>query len=132
MYADLLLTPTVSQGPLNVALFYRFCMHIHQLLNDSALTSRALVFYTSDHPHKKANASLLAAMYSMIIDHIEPADAFHPFSQIEFKPFRDAGYGRPDYCLTMQDVLYGVHRAIKEKLLDLSEFNLEEYEYYEQ
>lgn len=119
-------------GPLNVALFYRFCMHVHQLLNDETYASKSFVFYTSNHPHRKANASLLAAMYSMIIDRIEPADAFHPFSQIEFKPFRDAGYGRADYCLTIQDVLYGVHRAIKEKLLDLSEFNLDEYEYYEQ
>ncbi|CAO1622523.1 unnamed protein product [Parajaminaea phylloscopi] len=119
-------------GPLNVALFYRFCMHVHQLLNDDALGGHALVFYTSSHPHRKANASLLAALYSMIIDRIEPADAFHPFSQVEFKPFRDAGYGRADFCLTIQDILYGVHRAIKEQLLDLSEFNLEEYEYYEQ
>lgn len=119
-------------GPLNVALFYRFCMHVHQLLHDEALSHQALVFYTSSHPHRKANASLLAALYSMIIDRIEPADAFYPFSQIEFKPFRDAGYGRADYCLTIQDILYGVHRAIREELLDLSEFNLEEYEYYEQ
>ncbi|CAO1627990.1 unnamed protein product [Jaminaea pallidilutea] len=119
-------------GPLNVALFYRFCMHVHQLLNDESLSGKALVFFSSSHPHRKANASLLAAMYSMIIDHITPADAFHPFSEIEFKPFRDAGYGRADYCLNMQDVLYGVHRAIDQKLLDLSEFNLDEYEYYEQ
>ncbi|PWN23868.1 phosphatases II [Microstroma glucosiphilum] len=119
-------------GPLNVGLFYRFCMHTHQLLNDPSLADRAFVFYTSSNPCRKANGSLLAAMYSMIIDHIEPADAFHPFSQLEFRPFRDAGYGRADYYLTIQDILYGVHRAIEEKLLDLSTFSLEEYEHYEQ
>lgn len=119
-------------GPLNVGLFYRFCMHTHQLLNDASLADRAFVFYTSSNPCRKANGSLLAAMYSMIIDHIEPADAFHPFSQLEFRPFRDAGYGRADYYLTIQDILYGVHRAIEEKLLDLSTFSLEEYEHYEQ
>lgn len=119
-------------GPLNIGLFYRFCMHVHQMLQDDDLSDRVLVMYTSNDPCKKANGSLLAAMYSMIVDRIEPADAFHPFSRLEFRPFRDAGYGRADYYLTMQDVLYGVHRAIKEELLDLSEFNLDEYEFYEQ
>ncbi|CAO1629528.1 unnamed protein product [Sympodiomycopsis kandeliae] len=119
-------------GPLNVALFYRFCMHVLQLLNDEDLADKALVFYSCSEPSKKANTSLLAMMYSMIVDRIEPADAFHPFNQLEFRPFRDAGYGRADYYLTMQDILYGVHRAIKEGLLDLAEFNLAEYEHYEQ
>ena len=68
----------------------------------------------------------------MTIDHISPADAFHPYSEMEFKPFRDAGYGRADYSLTIQDILYGVRRALDHELLDLTTFDLESYEFYEQ
>ncbi len=51
---------------------------------------------------------------------------------MEFQPFRDAGYGRADYFLTMQDVLYGTYRARSLNLLDMTEFNLDEYEHFEQ
>lgn len=119
-------------GPLNVAMFYRFCVHVHQMLLDPEMADYHLVLYTTTHPHHKANAALLCALYSMTIDHICPADAFYPFSELEFMPFRDAGYGRADFCLSIQDVLYGVNRAIDEQLLDLTTFDLEEYEHYEQ
>ena len=55
-----------------------------------------------------------------------------PDMQLEFQPFRDAGYGRADFNLSIQDILYGVHKAMQCGLLDLTIFNLDEYEYYEQ
>lgn len=119
-------------GPLNVAVLYKFCMMVHSMLADTRFRGKALVLYTSSDPCRKANASLLAALYSMFIEHLQPAEAFQPFSALEFRPFRDAGYGRADYYLTIQDILYGVFRANKEGLLDLSQFNVDEYEYYEQ
>lgn len=129
-------------GPLNVAMFYRFCLHLHHLINSAQEESTAsaveaardlhLILYTTNHPKNKANAALLAAMYAMVCGDMTPADAFHPISTLELMPFRDAGYGRADYYLTIQDILYGVHRAIQERLLDLMTFDLEEYETYEQ
>ncbi|MCO5589564.1 hypothetical protein L7F22_043532 [Adiantum nelumboides] len=129
-------------GPLNVAMFYRFCLHLHHLINSAQEESTAsaveaardlhLILYTTNHPKNKANAALLAAMYAMVCGDVSPADAFHPISTLELMPFRDAGYGRADYYLTIQDILYGVHRAIQERLLDLMTFDLEEYETYEQ
>ncbi|WFD35266.1 hypothetical protein MCUN1_002117 [Malassezia cuniculi] len=119
-------------GPLNVAMFYRFCVHVHQMLLDNSMRDMHLILYTTTNPHHKANAALLCALYAMTIDHITPADAFYPFSELEFMPFRDAGYGRADFCLSIQDVLYGVRRAIDGQLLDLATFDLEEYEHYEQ
>lgn len=56
----------------------------------------------------------------------------HADMQLEFQPFRDAGYGRADFNLSIQDILYGVHKAMQCGLLDLTIFNLDEYEYYEQ
>ncbi|WFD23733.1 hypothetical protein MEQU1_002427 [Malassezia equina] len=119
-------------GPLNVAMFYRFCVHVHQMLMDPAMQDTHLALYTSTHPHHKANAALLCALYAMTIDHISPADAFFPYSEMELMPFRDAGYGRADYCLTIQDILYGVRRALDCGLLDLTSFDLASYEHYEQ
>jgi cell division cycle 14 len=51
---------------------------------------------------------------------------------MEFQPFRDAGYGRADFYLTMQDVLWGIYRARSLSLFDLTTFNLDEYEHFEQ
>lgn len=52
-------------------------------------------------------------------------------SAIDQQPFRDAGYARADYHLSLQDVLFGTRRAIDLRLLKLDEFNLQEYEFYE-
>ncbi|KAJ1021907.1 hypothetical protein NDA16_003669 [Ustilago loliicola] len=119
-------------GPLNVAMFYRFCLHVHHMLNDPDMEGATMVLYTTDEPSRKANAALLAILYAMIIGKCTPADAFYPIAELEFKPFRDAGYGRADYSLGIQDVLYGVNRGLGEGLLDLTTFNLDEYEKYEQ
>ncbi|UZJ54510.1 hypothetical protein CBS101457_003830 [Exobasidium rhododendri] len=117
-------------GPLNVAMFYRFCLHLHHLIG--MMQEIHLILYTTNQPRTKANAALLAAMYAMVCGDMTPADAYHPLSELELVPFRDAGYGRADFYLTVQDILYGVHRAVTEKLLDLMTFDLDEYETYEQ
>lgn len=156
-------------GPLNVAMFYRFCLHLHHLIGmmqevscyegcQIRLVSNAnlhlclqleqkatalakkpeeaadihLILYTTDQPRSKANAALLAAMYAMVCGEMTPADAYHPLHELELVAFRDAGYGRADFYLTIQDILYGVHRAMTENLLDLMTFDLDEYETYEQ
>lgn len=46
-------------------------------------------------------------------------------------PFRDAGRGRSDFSLGIQDCLFGFWKATQYGLCDLNEFSLEEYEYYE-
>lgn len=52
-------------GPLNLAMVYRSCIMIHSLLDDEELAEYGLVLYSSDEPHKKANAALLVALYSV-------------------------------------------------------------------
>jgi cell division cycle 14 len=67
----------------------------------------------------------------MIVLRWSPADALHPVACLELQPFRDAGYARADFHLSLQDILFGARRAIDNRLLKLDEFNLQEYEYYE-
>ncbi|ORY74516.1 protein-tyrosine phosphatase-like protein [Leucosporidium creatinivorum] len=116
---------------LNAACLYRFCLHVHTLLEDSALKSKRIFLYSSDEPDKKANAALLMALYAMIVMRWSPADVLHPIACLELQPFRDAGYARADFHLSLQSCIYGIHRAIALHLLDLSTFDLVAYETYE-
>ncbi|KAF9482442.1 phosphatases II [Pholiota conissans] len=118
-------------GPLNLSMVYKACILIHELLEDSELSSHRLVLYSSDDPKRKANAALLMALYIMIVQRRAPWEAFHPIAEMEFMPFRDAGRGPSDFNLNIQDCLWGIWKAMQNGLCDMNEFNVEDYEYYE-
>ncbi|EIW61835.1 tyrosine protein phosphatase [Trametes versicolor FP-101664 SS1] len=118
-------------GPLNLAMVYKACILIHELLQDPAIATHRLVFYSSSDPRKKANAALLMALYVMIVQQRPPWEAFHPIAELEFMPFRDAGRGRSDFNLSIQDCLWGIYKAMQNGLCDMNEFDVEDYEYYE-
>lgn len=73
------------------------------------------------------------ATYMVIIQGWPAHLALAPIAQADppFMPFRDAGYSQADFTLTIQDVVYGVWRAIREKLLDLDKFDVDVYEQHE-
>ncbi|CAL1702178.1 unnamed protein product [Somion occarium] len=118
-------------GPFNLAMVYKSCILIHELLQDRGLSSHRLVLYSSSDPRKKANAALLMALYVMIVQQRPPWEAFHPIAELEFMPFRDAGRGRSDFNLNIQDCLWGIYKAMQNGLCDMNEFDIEDYEYYE-
>ncbi|KZP15142.1 phosphatases II [Athelia psychrophila] len=118
-------------GPLNIAMVYKACILIHELLEDVDLAPHRLVLYSSDDPRRKANAALLMALYVMIVQRRAPWEAFHPIAEMEFMPFRDAGRGPSDFNLNIQDCLWGIWKAMQNGLCDMNEFNVEDYEYYE-
>lgn len=62
-----------------------------------------------------------------------PHQVLQPISQVDppFQSFRDAGYSSADFEITIQDVVYGMWRAKERGMIDLTKFNLEEYEQYE-
>src|SRR5690606_37144512 len=49
----------------------------------------------------------------------------------QIMPFRDAGYAQADFGLTIQDIVYGVWKAKEKGILNIREFNLDEYEKFE-
>ncbi|THH00405.1 hypothetical protein EW026_g2120 [Hermanssonia centrifuga] len=118
-------------GPLNLAMVYKACILIHELLQDRDLSSYRLVLYSSSDPRRKANAALLMALFVMIVQQRPPWEAFHPIAELEFMPFRDAGRGRSDFNLNIQDCLWGIYKAMQNGLCDMNEFDVEDYEYYE-
>ncbi|KAH9943029.1 phosphatases II [Epithele typhae] len=118
-------------GPLNLAMVYKSCILIHELLQDPAITSHYIVLYSSSDPRKKANAALLMALFVMIVQQRPPWEAFQPIAELEFMPFRDAGRGPSDFNLSIQDCLWGIYKAMQNGLCDMNEFNIEDYEFYE-
>ncbi|KAJ7067960.1 tyrosine protein phosphatase [Mycena amicta] len=118
-------------GPLNIAMVYKACILIHELLEDTDLAPHRLVLYSSSDPKRKANAGLLLALFVMIVQRRAPWEAFHPIAELEFMPFRDAGRGPSDFNLGIQDCLWGIWKAMQHGLCDMNEFDVEDYEYYE-
>ncbi|RDX53095.1 phosphatases II [Lentinus brumalis] len=118
-------------GPLNLAMVYKACILIHEILQDPAIISHRIVLYSSSDPRKKANAALLMALYVMIVQQRPPWEAFHPIAEVEFMPFRDAGRGRSDFNLNIQDCLWGIYKAMQNGLCDMNEFDIVDYEFYE-
>jgi len=60
-------------------------------------------------------------------------EAWKPFNKIspDFADFRDASYGPCVYKLTILDCLKGLEYGIKLKWIDVRNFNLRDYEFYE-
>lgn len=120
-------------GPLHLGDIYRFAVALHNILNDQANKSKAVVFYSSMDNCERTNAACILCCYMVLVQNWSPHQVLQPISQIDppFMGFRDAGYSHSDFEITIQDIVYGVWRAKESKLLDIKNFNLEEYENYE-
>lgn len=120
-------------GPLHIGSLYRFAVVLHNILNEELNQGKAIVFYSSTLPKERANAACLLCCYMVLVQLWLPHQVLQPIAQIEppLQGFRDAGYSNADFEITIQDVVYGMWRAKERGMLDLTTFNLEEYEQYE-
>lgn len=120
-------------GPLHIGSLYRFAVVLHNILNEDANQGKAVVFYSSTSPKERANAACLLACYMVLVQLWAPHQVLQPISQVDvpFQPFRDAGYSTADFEISIQDVVYAMWRAKERGMIDLTTFNLEEYEQYE-
>ncbi|CAN3487139.1 tyrosine-protein phosphatase Cdc14p [Diutina catenulata] len=120
-------------GPLNIGNLYRFAVQLHNILNDDDNRGKGVVFYSSTSAQARANAACLLCCYMVLVQSWSPHQVLQPICQIDppLAPFRDAGYSSADFEITIQDVVYGMWRAKERGMIDLTTFNLEEYEQYE-
>ncbi|KAL9088601.1 MAG: hypothetical protein Q9165_006121 [Trypethelium subeluteriae] len=120
-------------GPLHVGHLYRFAVQLHEVLGDPDNEDRGVVFWSHADSRSRANAACILACYMVLIQNWPPHLALAPIAQMDppCMPFRDAGYSQADYTLTIQDVVYGLWKAKEERLIELKEFSLEDYEKYE-
>ncbi|KAM9892376.1 hypothetical protein OXX79_010060 [Metschnikowia pulcherrima] len=120
-------------GPLHIGTLYRFAVVLHNILNEVGNSGKGVVFYSSTSPKERANAACLLGCYMVLVQSWAPHQVLQPLAQVEFpfQPFRDAGYSSADFEITIQDIVYAMWRAKERGMIDLTTFNLEEYEQYE-
>jgi cell division cycle 14 len=145
-------------GPLNLGQLYRFCTKLEQKLQ--TLPNHSICFYTSNAPAKRANAVCLIGCWQLLYLHRTPEEALHGFRpalpNVTFglpetnrtsKPplvtranptisplptFHDASPCACSYELTVYDCLKGVAKAHLYRFFDFDNFDVEEYEHFEQ
>ncbi|XP_018614668.1 dual specificity protein phosphatase CDC14B isoform X3 [Scleropages formosus] len=120
-------------GPLNLAMFYRFCCKLTKKLKTFTLAKKKIVFYTCGDQKKQANAAYLIGSYAVMHLQKTPEEAYSLLvsRNATYLPFRDASFGTCVYNLYILDCLHAVEKALRYGWLDFSKFDVEEYEHYE-
>ncbi|XP_007254123.4 dual specificity protein phosphatase CDC14B isoform X3 [Astyanax mexicanus] len=120
-------------GPLNLAMFYRFCCKLNKKLKTFSLAKKKIVFFTCGDKKKQANAAYLIGSYAVMHLQKTPEEAYSLLMSrnTHYIPFRDASFGTSMYHLNILDCLRAVHKALHFGWLDFSNFDVGEYEHYE-
>lgn len=118
---------------MHIGHLYRFAVVLHNILNEESNRGKAIVFFSTTSPKERANAACLLCCYMVLVQSWSPHQVLQPIAQIDppLQSFRDAGYSNADFEITIQDIVYGMWRAKERGMIDLTSFNLEEYEQYE-
>lgn len=121
-------------GPAALNRLYRFCEFVSGLLADRATDPRRVVLVTGSHMHRRANAIYLISAYLMLNHARSPEDALRVFAGASppIAPWHDASPGVDSFHLSTLDVLRGIHRAQMYGFFSFSEFDVEQYERFEQ
>lgn len=145
-------------GPLNLGQLYRFCEKINNKLQDPRLSNRVICFYSNSTYAKRANAMYLIGAWQVLYMRRSPEEACAPFTQAIFPqisdesrqnsprsvipkngstlasvpPFHDASPCQCTYDLSVLDCLRGLAKARTYNFFNFSNFNIKEYEYFEQ
>ncbi|XP_072243811.1 dual specificity protein phosphatase CDC14B isoform X5 [Leuresthes tenuis] len=120
-------------GPLNLAMFYRFCCKLTKKLKSITLSRKKIIFYTCGDQKKQVNAAYLIGSYAVMHLNLMPEEAYNLLvsRNSTYIPFRDASFGTCMYNLNILDCFRGVYKALQYGWLDFSKFDVEEYEHYE-
>ncbi|KAM6965019.1 dual specificity protein phosphatase CDC14B isoform 2-T2 [Aplochiton taeniatus] len=120
-------------GPLNLAMFYRFCCKLTKKLKSITLSKKKIVFYTCGDQKKQANAAYLIGSYAVMHLQMTPDETYNLLlsRNATYLSFRDASFGACMFNLNILDCLRAIHKALQFDWLDFSKFDVEEYEHYE-
>lgn len=137
MDTDIIYEPFCADfGPCNLSQTWRFCERVRQITEQAEDIGKMAYLVVGPHPHKRANAAVLAGLYMVIYMDMTPERAFETIAHMEpFAEFRDAACGSATYTLGVQDVLKGMYRAKEVGFINWHKgesFDPDEYEYYEQ
>lgn len=97
-------------------------------------TGKKVFQWTTSDAYARANACYLVAAYGVVCLGKSPEEASEPLKGVSppLLPFRDASYNNTcEYQLTVQGVARGLSQGLLHGWLNLSSFDLVEYEHYE-
>mmetsp|Transcript_24735 Transcript_24735/g.22477 ORF Transcript_24735/g.22477 Transcript_24735/m.22477 type:complete len:672 (+) Transcript_24735:201-2216(+) len=114
-------------GPLDLGLTYIFCDRIKQLFESS---NKPIVYYCSDHFHKKSNSAVLLCAFLIFVLKFSPQKAYKPFLRLSkpFVPFRDAAFCINTYPLTVLDCVLAMYKAKSLGHFDFNTFSLSNFQ----
>ncbi|CAO3572363.1 unnamed protein product [Mortierella alpina] len=120
-------------GPFDIANVFQFCCLMKERLELAQRQNKVLCLYTQPEDDKRANTAFALCCYMMLLHDKTPEEAY---AHVEFiypaiKPYRDAGCGPSTFSLTILDCLRGLRKGLDRGLLRLDQFDVKEYEYYE-
>ncbi|CAB3411151.1 unnamed protein product [Caenorhabditis bovis] len=126
-------------GPWNLSVLYKLCVYIDEAVETERKRGRKIVMYCCDHntgefDKIRVNCAYVLASYLIIYHGFTADDAFLALSRAQppkYIGFRDAALGEPTFLLNVHDVLRGVEKALLHTWLDFTDFDYEEYVYYE-
>lgn len=127
-------------GPLNLGQLYRFVEKLRSLLAKAEERRCGVYYVCGADPHRRSNSAVLLGAYCILEWGWSAEEAYKPVSVMKpFVPYRDASCGASTFNLTPLDCLRAVARAREVGLIDwptmpgepASQFDIEEYEYYE-
>eukprot|EP00293_Proteomonas_sulcata_P005833 CAMPEP_0184322088 /NCGR_PEP_ID=MMETSP1049-20130417/122785_1 /TAXON_ID=77928 /ORGANISM="Proteomonas sulcata, Strain CCMP704" /LENGTH=323 /DNA_ID=CAMNT_0026643111 /DNA_START=52 /DNA_END=1023 /DNA_ORIENTATION=- len=98
------------------------------------LKDKVLVCYTDVKPEARTNAVFLLGCYLIVEQKWTPEEAWRPFASFNtspFLPYRDATFVRSTFDLPIIECWRGLVKGLEKKLIDFSNFNPDEYDYYD-
>ncbi|KAG7378563.1 Dual specificity protein phosphatase cdc14a [Phytophthora pseudosyringae] len=128
-------------GPLHLSRTVRFCRALESRLGLAkgpdgapvAAKGKRVVLYCSDHPHKRANATTLLAIFLVVAGGLTPELAVtRVLNDGKLSPpfgFRDASSGVCTFFITLLDCARAMHKAIASSLWSYQVFSVDEYDH---
>jgi len=121
-------------GPLNIACIYKFARLLQSKLEESLSRDMKVVYFSSADMRLRTNAVTLLGCYLILVENYTAEEAWLPFDFEDSNPFlqyQDASFELDSWKLDVVDVLQGVEKAKQERLIELEQFDLSLYEYFD-
>ena len=120
-------------GPLNLGQLYRFCTMLNGKLQSPELRDKVIYYYSSSHPHARANAAFLMGAWQILYLGRSPEEAWKPLDDYgpDYPSFHDASPCACTYDVNVLHCLKGLHKARHFNFFNFDTFDLAEYEHFE-
>lgn len=118
-------------GPLSLGQTYKYCLRLHEILNDNKYNDYKICQITTGSPEQLANSAYLICAFQIINLFKKADDVLVQFSKISLIPFRDANQGECFYDCTLDHCVRALERVVYLKWFEFDKFNVFDYDFRE-